>query len=585
MKTYVKKFVSIVLTVLMAVTVLPSFGFSSDFSALASSWPVTDVYTYQGDGYEISYYYEYKDNGSDITIRRCVPTDGKTSLEFVPEIPSQIDGKPVKEIYPGDYSPYYAFSDFENIKEVNFPGSIETLKNLFHPSTKIQKIVLNNGVKRLEKHSVSNCTSTENLTIPSSVEYIGEQAFYGSCFNKITVNGSNVIFGESAFSGFAGNEIDIKQELTALPKYMFNSCQNITELNLHGNIEIIGEGAFATCSNLKRINLESEPKVIGRYAFTFCSKLENCYEVIGSKVESIGGYAFEYVPNFKFDFSKCKNLKEISGAAFVRTYYEKFVFPEGVTVTDALDFRYCRNLKEIVIPENVKIGEEAFVGCDSLKEITLPLSSSNDISKYGIGYKSLISDPVKYNDFTLKFYCDSPEAKKTFVKTYHGEDIYSYNVRAYVDEFGINYEEIHHEKAVDGVAPTCEKTGLTESIVCESCGKVISDHEVVPATGHIAVKDEAVAPTCEKDGLTEGRHCKTCGKVLLKQKVISKTGHVDKDNDGFCDNCNENMAAITGCTCICHNQSRLAVFICKILTALGKPFGFFKSCKCGHRHY
>ncbi len=42
---------------------------------------------------------------------------------------------------------------------------------------------------------------------------------------------------------------------------------------------------------------------------------------------------------------------------------------------------------------------------------------------------------------------------------------------------------------------------------------------------HTVVIDRAVAPTCTEPGLTEGSHCTVCGTVLTEQQVVSASGH------------------------------------------------------------
>ena len=74
-------------------------------------------------------------------------------------------------------------------------------------------------------------------------------------------------------------------------------------------------------------------------------------------------------------------------------------------------------------------------------------------------------------------------------------------------------------------AATCTEPGYTGDIVCVDCGIVITEGEVLPATGHIPVTDAAVAPTCTETGLTEGSHCSVCNEVLVEQEIIPAVPH------------------------------------------------------------
>lgn len=87
------------------------------------------------------------------------------------------------------------------------------------------------------------------------------------------------------------------------------------------------------------------------------------------------------------------------------------------------------------------------------------------------------------------------------------------------------------ELAKEYQAATCTEPGNIAYWHCTVCDNYFKDaagltevsleNTIIAAKGHTAITDEAVAPTYEKTGLTEGSHCSECGTVIVPQQPIS----------------------------------------------------------------
>lgn len=114
---------------------------------------------------------------------------------------------------------------------------------------------------------------------------------------------------------------------------------------------------------------------------------------------------------------------------------------------------------------------------------------------------------------------------------------------SYTDDY---VAALGHTEVVDGaVEATCTESGMSEGKHCSVCRAVLVAQNLLPAKGHVdengdfacdicreqlcTVHTEQVIPgkaaTCEQSGLTEGMMCSTCGEILQAQEQILALGH------------------------------------------------------------
>lgn len=93
--------------------------------------------------------------------------------------------------------------------------------------------------------------------------------------------------GEAAFNGCSAlSNIEIGDQVTALPKAVFSGCSSLTNITIPASVKSIGQGAFYGCSGLKTITIEEGLASISANVFHNCSRLEKI--TLPKSLNSIG---------------------------------------------------------------------------------------------------------------------------------------------------------------------------------------------------------------------------------------------------------------------------------------------------------
>ncbi len=80
----------------------------------------------------------------------------------------------------------------------------------------------------------------------------------------------------------------------------------------------------------------------------------------------------------------------------------------------------------------------------------------------------------------------------------------------------------HSYSVEETKAPTCTEDG-EKTFTCDECG--YSYTQAVAALGHTEEKVEGTAPTCTETGLSDGKVCTVCEEITKAQVTINATGH------------------------------------------------------------
>lgn len=179
----------------------------------------------------------------------------------------------------------------------------------------------------------AKCLNLRYLHLPQSVTKLGDGIF-GGC---------------SSLERFV-----IPNNVTKIPNFAFEGCCNLKNVYLHNNIIEIGTRAFAHCTSLVNIKIPESVAIIKDSAFCYCVNITEME--IPQNVTSIGFGILE----------DCSNIKK---------FYGKFASDDGLCLIykgRLLSFANGCGITEYILPNSVvKIDYKAFLGCDTLTQLTI----------------------------------------------------------------------------------------------------------------------------------------------------------------------------------------------------------------------
>ena len=251
----------------------------------------------------------------------------------------------------------FVFTACSNLKTLNINTTIikEIPTGLCNQCSSLNNVIIPSSIKRINQIAFSNCTSLTSISIPSSVTEFGEEAFYNTPWlknhaktnllviqNNIVIDGSSAVRNVSipsnvkgiADSAFANNraiqQVTMPSSVTAIGTSAFKGCTNLATVTLSKNLKAIPDSCFNGCKYLRTINFPDNIETIGLSAFLNCSDLRTFR--FPNKLKTIGNAAFENckmlgeisnvkgASNYKIDgfaFENCLNLKKINGTTVV----------------------------------------------------------------------------------------------------------------------------------------------------------------------------------------------------------------------------------------------------------------------------
>ena len=299
-------------------------------------------------------------------------------------------------------------------------GVFQYAENVYIEGKQIKDVVIPEGVTHLSAGLFDMCKTIKSVKLPSTIEYIGAYAFYGSSIESVTIPTTNLQeIDEAAFAycdalkeahiddykkwakvrtggQFSGSPLinnallivngseiagDIVLDGGVYP-YAFSGCKKITSVtfindNNHGFIGVdIMHDAFSGCTGIKSINIPRSADaskiyyMFHQYSFSGCSALEKveipacgrlyllkgAFQDCGNIELSIDATMITHTNIAKGAFARC------TGNAYINTYNN----------SDLRNILAGTKFSNITLGKDVtKIPNYLFENYTSLEEITM----------------------------------------------------------------------------------------------------------------------------------------------------------------------------------------------------------------------
>ena len=256
-----------------------------------------------------------------------------------------------------------AFSDPQGtLSGGTFNYEALTLPHTMLMNSPISSIVLPNGLKSIGQAALAGCANLTTITLPASLESIGNYAFNGSGLTQVSVPAQVTTIGDGAFSRcYALQSVTV--ENATIGKFAFLGDTSLSSVNLGAGVATIGDAAFSGCTSMTGLTIADNSNIttIGTEAFA------------GSGLESI-------------NLNALPQLTTIGAWAFSNTPIQAIDVPSTVTSLGDGAFFYAQSLQDASIPMISKINDYTFAGNTSLTTqdvITDGVESIGNYAFYG----------------------------------------------------------------------------------------------------------------------------------------------------------------------------------------------------------
>jgi hypothetical protein len=264
------------------------------------------------------------------------------------------------------------------------------------------------------------CGFETTVLVPDAIRVVGAFAFANSTTVKFVDCGSDSCLTrieEHAFESCCDlSSIDLPANLDFLGPSCFENCPALSLVDFWGsNLLDINLACFSRCTALKCIDIPGSILALRERCFEDCHRLETVTFESPSPLQTIEKSAFGRCSSIVC-LSLPKGVSRVAESAFSgcsRLEFVVFESESNLRRIEASVFTNCVSLRSLTLPETVEfLGEGIVVGCSRLTSVTF--SSRSSLARIRLGWPNCnIFEVIGFESMHLGLYLEDFEIAET----------------------------------------------------------------------------------------------------------------------------------------------------------------------------
>ena len=333
--------------------VVIDWGNGESVSVSASATSINVSTTYRRTGlYDVC----IRSNDSALKIEPSINPNGVTSW---------IVGDNVRTI-----KSFNSLTVSSRLESIVIPDGVTTIEyNAFRYVYSLRNIIIPNSVRTIGGYAFESLYCAQSIVIGDGVQEIGGSAFYTNNVQRLVIPDSVTTLGEDAIKQVNALQGLVIGDGLQTISYNFYYCASLQYLLIGKGLKTIGSNSFYSSYSLRNLVIPDNVETRSSTAFYYCYSLQSL--IIGDGLQSIDGFGSAY--NLQ-ELSIGKNVSNIGSYAFQYCYsLQKLVIPDNVTSISYNAFQCCYSLQSLTLGKGLEaIGSSAFSNCCLLRSLVIP---------------------------------------------------------------------------------------------------------------------------------------------------------------------------------------------------------------------